>query len=212
MCGSFVTGVGGPMACLASDVAPIMVGSAARTGTSQRWPVITVTVDRETEHSMASDRMTEMTLRECMQLLAANHFGRVAVNDDDGPVILPVNYILDGDSVLFRSGSGTKLRAGLRGSPASFEIDAVRERTRTGWSVVARGTLTDVYDPDEIARARRFPLEPFAGGDRPYYLRLLVYEVSGRSIALPEGAPDGWFRPTGLGYVWLNRDAADLGL
>lgn len=161
---------------------------------------------------MASDRIVEMTERKCMQLLAANHFGRVAVNDREGPVVLPVNYVLDGDSVLFRSGMGTKVEAGARGAPASFEVDAADERTRTGWSVVARGTLTDVYDPVEIERARRLPVEPFAGGDRPHYLRLLISQLTGRRIDLPEGVPDSWYRPTGLGHVWLDRDAADLGL
>ncbi len=161
---------------------------------------------------MTKDRIVELTPRECMELLAANHIGRVAVDDHEGPVILPVNYVLDGDSVLFRSGMGTKLEAGIRGSAASFEVDAVDERTRTGWSVVARGTLTDVYEATEIDRARRLPLHPFAGGDRPYFLRLIFDDVTGRRVDLPEGVPDGWFRPTGLGHVWLDRDAADLGL
>lgn len=161
---------------------------------------------------MTSDRIVDMTQRECMQLLAANHFGRIAVNDDSGPVVLPVNYVLDGDSVLFRSSAGTKVEAGKRGAPASFEVDAIDERTRSGWSVIARGTLTDVYDYAEIERADRLPLEPFAGGDRPYYLRLLINELTGRHIDLPEGVPDSWYRPTGLGHVWLDPDAADLGL
>ena len=161
---------------------------------------------------MTIDRIAELTQRECIQLFAANHFGRVAVNDRQGPIVLPVNYILDGDSVLFRSDRGTKVEAGERGSPASFEVDAIDERTRTGWSVVARGTLTDVYDPGEIERAAKLPLEPFAGGERPYFLRLLIDEVTGRRIELPEGVPDSWYRPTGLGHVWLDRDAADLGM
>jgi hypothetical protein len=161
---------------------------------------------------MTTDRIVEMTPRECMELLAANHFGRVAVNDREGPVVLPVNYVLDGDSVLFRSGMGTKVEAGARGSAASFEVDAVDERTRTGWSVLARGTLTDVYERVEIERARRLPLQPFAGGDRPHFLRLIFERVTGRRIELPEGVPDSWYRPTGLGHVWFDRDAADLGM
>lgn len=47
--------------------------------------------------------------------------------------MLPVHYVMDGDSVLFRSGRGTKLDAGRRGALASFEVDAIDERTRTGW-------------------------------------------------------------------------------
>ena len=160
---------------------------------------------------MSSDRITAMTHDECVELLAANHFGRVAVNDDDGPIVLPVNYLLDGDAVIFRSSSGTKVEAAEREAAASFEIDAVDERTRTGWSVIARGTLTEVQDRDEIERAGALPA-PFAGGDRPYVLRLRLGEVTGRRIELPEGVPGSWYRPTGLGHVWLDRDAADLGM
>lgn len=161
---------------------------------------------------MGSNRIVDMDERDCMQLLAANHVGRVAVNDDKGPVILPVNYVLDGDSVLFRSGEGTKLSAGQRGAPASFEVDAFDERTRTGWSVVARGTLTDVYEHAEVQRAKRLPLETFAFTGATQFLRMLMYELTGRRIDLPEGSPKGWFTPTGLGHVWSDPDAADLGL
>lgn len=160
---------------------------------------------------MPSDRITEMTNDECLRLLAANRFGRVAVNDDAGPIVLPVNYVVDDDAVLFRSSQGTKVEAAEREAPASFEIDAVDERTRTGWSVIARGTLSEVADPDQLERVRTLPA-PFAGGDRPYLLRLVLAEVTGRRIELPEGVPGSWYRPSGLGHVWLDRDAADLGM
>jgi nitroimidazol reductase NimA-like FMN-containing flavoprotein (pyridoxamine 5'-phosphate oxidase superfamily) len=161
---------------------------------------------------MANDRATDIGPDGCAALLAQNHFGRVAVNDDDGPIVLPVNYVLDGDGIVFRSAEGTKVHAALHEAPASFEIDAIDERTRTGWSVVVRGHLAEITDAGELARVRGLPLRPFVGGDRERFVRLEVREVSGRRIDVPEGVPEGWFRPTGLGNVWLGRDAADLGL
>lgn len=32
----------------------------------------------------------------------------------------------------------------------AFEVDAADEATRTGWSVVVRGTLTEVSDPGDL--------------------------------------------------------------
>lgn len=161
---------------------------------------------------MANDRITDIGPDGCIALLAQNHFGRVAVNDDQGPVVLPVNYVLDGDAIVFRSAEGTKVHAAVRRAPGSFEIDSIDERTRTGWSVVVRGDLTEISDADELARVRKLPLRPFIGGDRERFVRLEARDVSGRRIDVPEGVPDGWFRPTGLGHVWLGRDATDLGV
>lgn len=161
---------------------------------------------------MTTDRMTVLPVDVCMALLADNHFGRVALNDERGPVVLPVNYVLVGTDVVFRSDEGTKVDAALRGASASFEIDAIDERTRTGWSVVMRGRLTEVDDPQHLARLRELPLHPFAGGDKSRYVRLVHRDVTGRRIDIPEGVPHGWLRPTGLGHVWLGQDAADLGM
>jgi pyridoxamine 5'-phosphate oxidase-like protein len=40
-------------------------------------------------------RWQELTKSECFQLLAREHLGRVAVVDDLGPVVFPVNFVLD---------------------------------------------------------------------------------------------------------------------
>jgi uncharacterized protein len=159
-----------------------------------------------------TDRTKPMDADACMALLEANHFGRVAVVDDRGPVILPVNYLLVDGDVIFRSDEGTKLDAAVDAAPATFEIDGADERTRTGWSVVVRGRLEEVTDPGEVDRLARLPLQPFAGGNRERFLRVVAAQVSGLRIDIPEGVPDAWFRPAGLGHVWLDRDAADLGL
>jgi glycerol-3-phosphate dehydrogenase len=58
-------------------------------------------------------------------------------------VIFPVNYVVDRDLIVFRTDPGSKLDAATERESVAFEVDAVDEATRTGWSVVVGGTLAD---------------------------------------------------------------------
>ncbi len=124
----------------------------------------------------------ELTRSECFRLLAAEHLGRVAVVDDLGPVVFPVNFVLDRHTVVFRTGQGTKLGAASRGSRVCFEVDGTDDAARTGWSVLVRGEATEVTDRDELARLAGMPLEVWAPGDRDRYVRILPAALTGRRI------------------------------
>jgi nitroimidazol reductase NimA-like FMN-containing flavoprotein (pyridoxamine 5'-phosphate oxidase superfamily) len=128
---------------------------------------------------------------ECLSLLAADDFGRVVVLHGHTPAIFPVNYVLTGGAIVFRTDPGTKLDAGPR-APACFEIDAVDRTTRVGWSVVATGRLEEVtrYDSKTWSRVHTLPLEPWAGGEKAHWMRLVPDRVSGRRISA------GTFGPT----------------
>ena len=104
--------------------------------------------------------MEELDEDESRRLLAEHHLGRLAIPDFGGPVIFPVNYVLDQDLVIFRTDPGSKLDAATEREQVAFEVDAVDEATRTGWSVVVRGTLAEITDPDHLARLRALPLYP----------------------------------------------------
>jgi len=119
----------------------------------------------------------------CWRLLAADDVGRLAIVTGGTPAIFPMNHAVDGRTVVFRTGAGTKL-AQVGRSRAAFEVDAIDRDTRTGWSVVATGRLEEVtrYDAVALARARALPVDPWAGGDRDHWLRLVVDRVTGRRI------------------------------
>jgi uncharacterized protein len=140
----------------------------------------------------AGVRWQELTKEECFSLLAGQHLGRVVLVDDRGPLALPVNFVLDQHTVLFRTDEGTKRDGAVRGGRVAFEIDGVDEATRTGWSVLVRGEATEVTDPAELARARGLPLYPWALGAKGHYLRILPTLLTGRRIALPD-APWNWW-------------------
>jgi hypothetical protein len=132
-------------------------------------------------------RWQELTKSQCFELLAREQLGRVAVVDDLGPVVFPVNFILDRHMVIFRTSEGTKLDAACRGSRVAFEIDGTDTATHTGWSVLVRGEAIEVTDPAELVRLRKLPLHPWAPGAKTHYVRILPAALTGRRIWVPGG-------------------------
>jgi nitroimidazol reductase NimA-like FMN-containing flavoprotein (pyridoxamine 5'-phosphate oxidase superfamily) len=123
---------------------------------------------------------------ECLELLAGDTVGRLAVTDGRTPGIFPVNYLLDGDDIVFRTDAGTKVDVGPR-ARACFEIDAFDRRTHSGWSVVATGRLEEVtaYDARTWQRVQELPIEPWAGGIKAHWMRLVSERITGRRIPPP---------------------------
>lgn len=138
---------------------------------------------------MTSDGVHRMDRSECLALLEADDVGRLAVVQGHVPAIFPVNYVVDGEDVLFRSAPGTKVDHG-DGAPAAFEIDHLDRERRTGWSVVAVGRL-EVLAPDDPARMRlrQHPIRPWAAGDRDVVMRLAIGTITGRLVGDP-GTPN----------------------
>jgi nitroimidazol reductase NimA-like FMN-containing flavoprotein (pyridoxamine 5'-phosphate oxidase superfamily) len=124
---------------------------------------------------------------ECLRLLAAEEVGRLAIVQGRTPHIFPVNYVLDGDQVVFRTDPGVKLDAGPR-FRACFEIDGFDRAARTGWSVVATGRLEEVtlYDSSTFARVHVLPIQPWAGGDKGHWMRLIPTHITGRRVRPPD--------------------------
>jgi uncharacterized protein len=120
---------------------------------------------------------------ECLRLLAADKIGRPAIVVGRTPAVVPVNYALDGETIVFRTDEGTKLTAGPR-APACFEIDDFDRERHTGWSVVAAGRLEEVtpYTAAAMARAQQMPVQPWAGGEKAHWMRLVPDRITGRRV------------------------------
>jgi len=127
---------------------------------------------------------------ECLRLLAGEEVGRVGVVAGGTAHVVPVNYALDGESIVFRTGPGTKLLGALR-TTVSFEVDHIERATRSGWSVIVRGLAREVsaFDhPDVQERLWSLPLEPWGGGDRGHLVRIAGTAITGRRIPPPSPA------------------------
>lgn len=124
--------------------------------------------------------LTRLTPAECGELLLTRSVGRLAYVARAGvPDIVPVNYVMDGDAVLLRSGPGPKLQAAERGDVVAFEVDDIDELTHTGWSVVLVGRAS-LVPPDQSIAAAAGP--PWANGPRRHTMRIAPRRIDGRRL------------------------------
>lgn len=120
----------------------------------------------------------------CLELLGSRSLGRISVSNRGLPSILPVNYVLDGDDVVFRTGAGMKLYAAARRALVAFEVDEFDAQARSGWSVVVTGVAQEVTDVEERDRLASLPLDPWVPRiDSTHVIRLANGRVSGRRLA-----------------------------
>ena len=119
---------------------------------------------------------------ECLRLLANEEIGRVAVVIGATPMILPVNYSLDGDAIVFRTMPGSRLDVGQ--GHAAFEVDHFDRRCHSGWSVLVTGHLEHLswYHAKEMQRVQQLPVTPWAAGERNLWMRLRPSFVTGRIV------------------------------
>ena len=138
------------------------------------------------EGDRRDDAMLEtLSAAECYELLATQSVGRLAISRWTGPEVVPVNFVFDGEAIVFRSGPGTKLRS-LAARPVSFQVDAFDPETRTGWSVLARGRAREVSG----RRAGERDPSPWVTDGRDHWVRLVIGVITGRRIRRVADLPD----------------------
>lgn len=119
---------------------------------------------------------------ECWRLLQAGQIARLAVVVGTRPDIFPVNYLVEGRSLLIRTAPGTKLAAAVLNGHVALEIDHTEDATRSGWSVVVHGTATEVDDLPALLAAEATGLQPWARALKNRWLHIDVDAVSGRRV------------------------------
>jgi len=127
--------------------------------------------------------LDSLTAAECRQYLADGGVGRfLFVEPGRGPVAMPVNFRMDGDDVVFRTSSGGSVSAGLHERRVSFDVDHLDDTLGEGWSVLLTGKAHVITEPAALAHAEALHIEPWAGGDKPVYVRLTASQMTGRRI------------------------------
>jgi nitroimidazol reductase NimA-like FMN-containing flavoprotein (pyridoxamine 5'-phosphate oxidase superfamily) len=126
--------------------------------------------------------LEQLSRSACLALLEECEVGRVGVVVDGGPEIYPVNFIVEGDRILFRTAGGGKLR-GMEQSPAvCFEVDGIDPDRRTGWSVLVKGraeVITDAPTARQLAESR---LRYWAPGQKARWICIQPHAITGRRI------------------------------
>ena len=118
---------------------------------------------------------------QCLRLLGSVPVGRVGFFADGEMVILPVNHVVDGQDLVFRTARGSKLSAAEGQDLVCFEADYYDEHSPAGWSVVITGRAELVYEESEIRRLSRHDLHPWVTAvERSFWIRIRATSVSGR--------------------------------
>jgi uncharacterized protein len=124
------------------------------------------------------DGLEVLAREQCVELLSTANIGRVVFTDGGLPVVLPVTFVLDGDSVVFRTRAGSRLAGVSSGAVLAFEVDDAEPALRVGWSVTVCGQATAGPVPENLERR----LQAWAPGTRDVAVRIPLTMVSGRRI------------------------------
>ncbi|MDI9885109.1 pyridoxamine 5'-phosphate oxidase family protein [Streptomyces sp. HNM0645] len=131
--------------------------------------------------------LAELDESECRSLLSGHGVGRIGVLTPEGPAVVPVNYVVDGTDIAFRTALG-KVPAFAAGSEVAFEVDRIDDAFSRGWSVLAVGTARAVTEEAAVRRLTELaPSSPWAGGQRDLWVELTPSRVTGRRIVAADG-------------------------
>lgn len=144
--------------------------------------------------------MRELEKSECWNRLRTSDVGRIAVYAEvEGVDIFPVNHVVDGGTIVFRTADGTKLARIDNGYAVAFEVDGTdgTDGTEHAWSVVVRGTAHVISRREELFDIFDLDVRPWHDGDKPRFVRIVPESVTGRdfTVSAPsvgcEGRLDG---------------------
>jgi hypothetical protein len=128
-----------------------------------------------------SGKLVELASDECERLLGARSVGRVAWTGPAGPTVLPVNFVTVDGEIWFRTTAHSSFVTEIDDLPVAFQVDDVDDFTRSGWSVLVRGTAHLSFDAMRIPRT--WPgLETWPSGTRTVYVVIEPHLVTGRRL------------------------------
>ena len=116
---------------------------------------------------------------ECWARLATEQVGRLVTRVGEVVDIVPINYVVDGHSIVFRTAAGSKLAGVLVNEAVVFEVDLFD--LEQGWSVVLHGSAQVLETDAEIAAVEALPLRPLVPTLKPTFVRVRPESLSGRA-------------------------------
>jgi nitroimidazol reductase NimA-like FMN-containing flavoprotein (pyridoxamine 5'-phosphate oxidase superfamily) len=134
-----------------------------------------------------SDGIVTLDTETCWRLLTQEEVGRLAVSVGRHPDVFPLNYIVDGDTLVFRTAEGAKLAALAVGPAVAFEIDGYDAAAGEAWSVVVKGQAHEIDMHDRLDDA--FPVFPWSATSKSRFIRIVPEQVTGRRFHVVQRRP-----------------------
>ncbi|WP_137843152.1 pyridoxamine 5'-phosphate oxidase family protein [Microbacterium sp. 2FI] len=128
-----------------------------------------------------TDPVVVLTDEQCWERLRGQQLGRLVTRVGDVLDIFPVNYVVDGQGVLFRTAQGSKLFELTVNDEVLFEVDDHTEVD--AWSVIVRGHARPLETSAEVERADALGLTPWIPTLKYTYVHVDAASLSGRAFA-----------------------------
>ncbi|GAB79165.1 Nitroimidazol reductase NimA, pyridoxamine 5'-phosphate oxidase superfamily [Austwickia chelonae] len=124
---------------------------------------------------------THLDEKDCLDILRRLEFGRLAYQLDGRIELVPVNYAVHRDEIVFRTAEGSKLAGVLTGDEVVFEVDDITDERAT--SVIVRA-IPRALPHDEARWSDQMRLRPWVVSEKDHVIGLTPTLVSGRSFTL----------------------------
>ncbi len=121
---------------------------------------------------------------EMLRMLATERVGRIGLNDEPQPYVVPTDFAY-GDGVIYIHSprGGRKTELAQRGGHVCFEVDRFNDGVTEYRSIIIRGPIHEIKDDAEKARAMRILAEKAkASGDHTPHTHSATRPSSGISI------------------------------
>ena len=128
--------------------------------------------------AIEQDPITVLGDSDAWNLLSSVALGRLVTSFGGQQEIVPVNFVTQTETVLFRTAEGTKLFTTVMNEKVLFEADD--HTVAEGWSVIVRGTARVLSSSEEIREADKAVLMPWVPTEKLRYVRVTPNEISAR--------------------------------
>jgi uncharacterized protein len=118
---------------------------------------------------------------ECWEFLRGHEFGRLGFHLADEVHIVPINYAVDDNRLLFLTAEGSKLLGVTMNSDVAFEVDEIIDEHAT--SVLVRGRARQLVGSAAWV-ADRLPLRPWVDTPKYIVVEITADEINGRRFDL----------------------------
>lgn len=135
----------------------------------------------EFQYEFAGDPVHVLHPEESWEFLRRHEFGRLAFHLVGEVHIVPINYAVDEDRLVFLTTEGSKVLGVTMNDDVAFEVDEITGERAT--SVVIRGRA-QVLDGADRFIMEQLPLRPWVGTPKYTVVAVSVDEISGRSFDL----------------------------
>lgn len=124
--------------------------------------------------------ITILSDKESWARVSTQKVGRLATSVGGIVDLVPINFAVDGSTIVFRTAAGSKLAGLTVNNKIVFEVDEVGEND--GWSVVVHGTARVLELDAEIEAAEKLPLRPFVPTVKRTFVRIVPESITGRAF------------------------------